>query len=119
LPGEAPTPALFLVPGKHFPANVAANDRQFAGEPIDWSWAPGAEAELLAKFAERPNPELRDLRAHCRSTMCRMEALVSNSPTSQPLPGAFKPAEINAAFMAFVTDPSGAVSVVMYFPRSP
>src|SRR6185503_6327061 len=118
LPGEAPTPAAFLIPGKDFPANVADNDGRFAREPIDWSWAPGAEAELLGTFAQQPNPDLRDLRVHCRSTLCRLEALVSNPTSPQTLNGNFKPFEINAAFIGFVTDPAGAVSLVMYFPRA-
>ena len=118
LPGEAPTPSAFLVAKKGFPASITNNDRQFADEPIDWSWAPGAEAEILGKLAQQPIAGVRDLRVHCRITTCRLEALVSGDATSPPPMRNFKAAELTPRLVLFATDAAGAVSLVAYFPRA-
>jgi hypothetical protein len=48
-------------------------EREFGAEPVDATWAPGAEADLLAKIAQAPGLELIDLQVHCRSTMCQLQ----------------------------------------------
>ena len=48
-------------------------EREFGAEPLDATWAPGAEAELLTKIAQVPGLKLIDLQVHCRSTMCRLQ----------------------------------------------
>ena len=48
-------------------------EREFGAEPVDATWAPGAEAELLAKIAQVPGLKLIDLQVQCRSTMCRLQ----------------------------------------------
>jgi hypothetical protein len=88
LPGEAPaTPMAQLLADRELnvivgraagadsaiPPQLAEGEREFAAEPIDTAWAPGAEARLLAVFAEMPGLELIDLQAECRSTMCRLQ----------------------------------------------
>jgi hypothetical protein len=81
LPGEAPaTPMAQALAnqqnraGDHaFPPELAEGEREFAAEPIDGTWAPGAEASLLSTFAQVPGLELVDLQVHCRSTMCRVQ----------------------------------------------
>ncbi|HUQ53648.1 MAG TPA: hypothetical protein VM692_15580 [Gammaproteobacteria bacterium] len=55
------------------PPQVAEGEREFAAEPVDATWASGAEAALLAKFAQMPGLELIDLQVECRSTMCRLQ----------------------------------------------
>lgn len=94
LPGEAPTtPLLELMerqralrqpepPGlaQEFPRiqpQLEESERAFGAEPIDESWAPGAEANVLGKISVINGLELLDLRVECRSTMCRLQ-------TSQP-----------------------------------
>jgi hypothetical protein len=75
LPGETPsTPMtnLFTDLQREVPPNLAAGEREFAAEPIDAAWAPGAEAGVLAKFAQMPGLKLIDLQVECRSTMCRV-----------------------------------------------
>jgi hypothetical protein len=56
-----------------FPPGLAEGEREFAAEPIDAAWAPGAEADLLAKFAQMPGLKLIDLQVQCRSTMCQLQ----------------------------------------------
>jgi hypothetical protein len=76
LPGETPsTPMANLLTDrqKEFPPELAEGEREFAAEPVDTTWAPGAEADLLAKFAQMPGLTLIDLRVECRSTMCRLQ----------------------------------------------
>jgi hypothetical protein len=58
---------------KEFPPEVAEGEREFAAEPVDATWASGAEAEVLSKFAQMPGLKLIDLQVECRSTMCRLQ----------------------------------------------
>jgi hypothetical protein len=95
LPGETPaTPMTQLLadrqqnmlvrdtPGESgIPPQLAEGEREFAAEPIDATWAPGAEAKLLAVFAEIPGLELIDLQVECRSTMCRLQL---TQPPAEP-----------------------------------
>jgi hypothetical protein len=94
LPGESPaTPMTQLLtdrqqnmivrdaPGGGIPPELAEGEREFAAEPIDATWASGAEAKLLAVFAEMPGLELIDLQAECRSTMCRLQL---TQPPAEP-----------------------------------
>jgi hypothetical protein len=88
LPGEAPTTPIteFLRAARagsgaaaadssehSFPSKLADGELEFAREPIDAAWAPGAEAELLARVAQVPGLKLIDLRVECRSTLCRLQ----------------------------------------------
>lgn len=89
LPGETPqTPMATLVaerqnlivrrndagaPNGDATPDIVAGELEFAAEPIDSTWAPAAEAEVLAKFAQMPGLKLIDLQVQCRSTMCRIE----------------------------------------------
>lgn len=52
---------------------LAEREREFAAEPIDGAWAPGAEANLLSTFAQISGLELVDLQVQCRSTMCEVQ----------------------------------------------
>jgi hypothetical protein len=88
LPGETPaTPMADLVterqsmirragaggPGNEFPPEIAGVEREFGTEPVDRSWAPGAEAAVFAAFAQIPGLKLIDQQVECRSTMCRIQ----------------------------------------------
>jgi hypothetical protein len=87
LPGETPTTPMtqMLADRQHnvivrddpaagrFPPGLAEGEREFAAEPIDATWAPGAEADLLAKIAQMPGLKLIDLQVQCRSTMCQLQ----------------------------------------------
>ncbi len=96
LPGEAPTTPmtqvladreLNMIVGRAsggdsaIPLELAEGEREFAAEPIDSTWAAGAEARLLAVFAAMPGLELIDLQAECRSTMCRLQL---TQPPAEP-----------------------------------
>jgi hypothetical protein len=87
LPGEAPaTPMAQIMAERQqnmiiqnnqgnagVPPQLVDGERAFAAEPIDGTWAPGAEAKLLSTFAQMPGLELIDLQVQCRSTMCRVQ----------------------------------------------
>jgi hypothetical protein len=88
LPGETPTaPMAELVterqntirragaggPGNEFPPEIAAVELGFGTEPVDRTWAPGAEARIFAAFAQIPGLKLIDQQVECRSTMCRIQ----------------------------------------------
>jgi hypothetical protein len=96
LPGEASaTPMAQAIADQQnrggdsaFPPEFAEGEREFAAEPIDSTWAPGAEASLLSTFAQVPGLELVDLQVHCRSTMCRVQTTqsIDFSPDSPRVP---------------------------------
>jgi hypothetical protein len=102
LPGETPvTPMAQMLADRQqnvivrddatagaFPPGLVEGEREFAAEPIDATWAPGAEATLLAKFAQMPGLKLIDLQVECRSTMCRF---VLTQPTGPALEGSPDP----------------------------
>ena len=77
LPGETPsTPMTNLMTGRAGdapPAPLVEGERAFGAEPVDRTWATGAEAEILSKFAQVPGLKLIDLQVECRSTMCRLQ----------------------------------------------
>ena len=52
---------------REFPPQMAAGEREFAAEPVDAAWAPGAEADVLAKFAQMPGLKLIDLQVGTKS----------------------------------------------------
>jgi hypothetical protein len=96
LPGE--TPATPMAPlqqnniaraGGGPRPGVVEGEREFAAEPVDSTWAPGAEAGLLAKFAAMPGLELVDLQVECRSTMCRLLVTQPAGPRAQGAPPSF------------------------------
>jgi len=103
LPGEMPaTPMAQLLAdrqqnlivrdnpdGGGLPPGLVEGEREFAAEPIDATWAPGAEADLLAKFAQIPGLKLIDLQVECRSTMCRFQLTQPTGPAVQGSPNAF------------------------------
>jgi hypothetical protein len=101
LPGETPvTPMAQMIADRQqnlivrgdtttggLPPGLIEGEREFAAEPIDEAWAPGAEAALLAKFAQMPGLKLIDLQVECRSTMCRFQSTQPTGPAAQGSPG--------------------------------
>lgn len=87
LPGETPSAPMAQMLADHqrnmivrgdasrggLPPGLVEGEREFGAEPVDAMWAPGAEADLLAKFAQMPGLKLIDLQVQCRSTMCRLQ----------------------------------------------
>jgi hypothetical protein len=104
LPGETPaTPMTQMIAdrqnnvimrrtdaGDGIPPGLTQGELEFAAEPVDAAWAPGAEADLLAKFAQMPGLKLLDLDVECRSTMCRLQLTQPREPPPQG--GAASPA---------------------------
>jgi hypothetical protein len=92
LPGEAPsTPMANLLAGREQgpPPQLIEGEREFAAEPVDAAWAPGAEADLLAKFAQMPGLSLIDLQVECRSTLCRLQLTQPSGPAVEGGPRPF------------------------------
>jgi len=85
--------------------------RAFAVEPIDAGWAPGAEADLLATFAQMQGLKLVDLRVECRATMCRLESSQPNAPAGEHPPSfdsLLHSLGLKPRWMAALVGPSGA-----------
>ncbi len=135
LPGETPaTPMTQLIAdrqnnviiraeaGGGVPPGLTEGELEFAAEPVDAAWAPGAEADLLARFAQMPGLKLIDLQVECRSTMCRLQL---TQPRELPADG--KPASFNllrdsiegldARWMMMIGDGSGPTKSVAYLWR--
>ena len=93
LPGQAPaTPMMQLFANQREPPPaLAEGEREFAAEPIDATWAAGAEADVLAVFAQMPGLKLIDLQVECRSTMCRLQI---TQPGGGPEPDGRRPFNI-------------------------
>jgi hypothetical protein len=95
LPGEAPsTPMANLLTHREEgpPPGLIEGEREFAAEPVDATWAPGAEADMLAKFAQMPGLTLIDLQVECRSTMCRLQ--LTQPSGAPPVQGGPRPFNI-------------------------
>jgi hypothetical protein len=125
LPGETPaTPMTQLLADRQenlivrddpdrggLPPGLVEGKREFAAEPIDATWAPGAEADLLAKFAQMPGLKLIDLQVECRSTMCRFQLTQPAGPAAQGSPMALdlgKSMGLTPRWMMAVADRPGA-----------
>jgi hypothetical protein len=109
LPGETPaTPMTQMIAdrqqnviirqteaGSGIPPGLTQGELQFAAEPVDAAWAPGAEADLLAKFAQMPGLKLIDIQVECRSTMCRLELTQPREPPAEGRAASLNPAPFN------------------------
>jgi hypothetical protein len=124
LPGHPPpTPMAQLLAEREqeFPPEVAEGEREFAAEPVDATWAPAAEAEVLSKFAQMPGLKLLDLQVECRSTMCRLQLI---QPTGAPDAAGARPFNIlldsigyDPRWMMAIRDRSGALRSIAYLWR--
>jgi hypothetical protein len=72
--------------GDGIPPGLTQGELEFAAEPVDGDWAPGAEADLLAKLAQVPNLRLIDVQVECRSTMCRLQLTQPVDPPAESGP---------------------------------
>jgi hypothetical protein len=137
LPGETPqTPMASLFAerqnmiarrnGANAPAGdampqIVAGELEFAAEPIDATWASGAEAEVLAKFAQMPGLKLIDLQVQCRSTMCRIELTQPNDGALDGSPLSFSILRdslgLEPRWMMMIGSGSTALRSVGYFWR--
>ncbi len=95
LPGETPATPMANLLQIDLPPDMAEGEREFAAEPVDATWAPGAEADLLAKFAQMPGLKLLDLQVECRSTTCRLQLTQPSwAPPVEGGPGGPRPFNI-------------------------
>lgn len=125
LPGETPsTPMTNLMTERQrdVPPQLAEGEREFAAEPVDAAWAPGAEADLLAKFAQMPGLKLIDLQVECRSTMCRLQMTQPSGQRAaeggrQPFNLLRDSIGLVPRWMNVVGDASGSMKSVAYFWR--
>jgi hypothetical protein len=103
------------------PPGLAAGEREFAAEPVDATWAAGAEADLLASIAQIPNLKLIAVRVECRSTMCRLEL---TQPSEDRVDGAPRPFNLlldsigyEPRWMMVIGDRSRSIRSVAYLWR--
>ena len=72
LPGQTPlTPVAQLI--EQMPRSLIEGERVFSAEPVDAAWAPGAEADILGRFARVNGLALIGIQVECKSTMCRLQ----------------------------------------------
>jgi hypothetical protein len=125
LPGETPvTPMANLLMGREQgpPPDLIEGEQEFAAEPVDTAWAPGAEADIFAKFAQMPGLKLVDLQVECRSTMCRLQL---TQPRDAPaVEGGARPFNVlldsvglEPRWMIAIVDRSGTMKSVAYLWR--
>jgi hypothetical protein len=139
LPGETPaTPMTQMIGdrqnnvimrqtegGTGIPPGLMQGELEFAAEPVDAVWAPGAEADLLAKFAQMPGLKLIDIQVECRSTMCRLALTQPREPpgerpASNPAPFNLLHGSIDGVeprWMMVVGDGTGPTRSVAYLWR--
>jgi hypothetical protein len=128
LPGETPVmPIAQLMEGRGgLPPDMIEGERKFAAEPVDATWAPGAEADLLGKLAQIPGLALTGLRVECKSTMCRMQLALPRTPGAPPRtdPIGFEQSRqfadsvgLEFGWVMGIVDGSGTLRSVMYLRR--
>ena len=119
LPGETPsTPLANLFADRQIaelPPGLAEGEREFAAEPVDAAWAPGAETDLFAVFAQIPRLALIDLQVECRSTMCRVQLTQPRGATAadggpRPFNILLDSVGVKPRWMNMILDPSGPIS---------
>lgn len=69
LPDE--TPAARLI--EQVPRGPEEGELVFSAERVDATWAPGAEADILGRFARANGLALITLQVECKSTMCKVQ----------------------------------------------
>ena len=122
LPGESPSTPMANLRAelqRDVPPQVAEGEREFAAEPIDAAWAAGAEADMLAKFAQMSGLRLIDLQVECRSTMCRLQLMQPGTPdgSRQPFSLLRDSVGLEPRWAMVVPGPGGSMKSVAYLWR--
>ena len=122
LPGESPSTPMANLRAelqRDVPPQVAEGEREFAAEPVDAAWAPGAEADMLAKFAQMSGLRLIDLQVECRSTMCRLQLMQPGTPdgSRQPFSLLRDSVGLEPRWAMVVPGPGGSMKSVAYLWR--
>jgi hypothetical protein len=122
LPGETPsTPMANLMTDRQreLPPQLADGEREFAAEPIDAAWAPGAEADIFGKFAQVSGLKLIDLHVECRSTMCRVQLMQPSGiqDGARPFNALLEPLDLEPRWMITIKDYTGPIKSVGYLWR--
>jgi|SRR5688572_15227373 len=125
LPGESPSTPLANLFGdrqREGPPGLREGELEFAAEPVDAAWAPGAEADLLAQFAQIPRLALIDLQVECRSTMCRVQLTQPRGATAadggpRPFNILLDSVGVKPRYMNMIGDQFGGMKSVAYLWR--
>jgi hypothetical protein len=72
LPAQTPVTPV-AQPVEQMPRGPEEAERVFSAERVDATWAPGAEANILDRFARVNGLALIGLQVECKSTMCRLQ----------------------------------------------
>jgi hypothetical protein len=106
--------------GQEFPRiqrQFAESERAFGAEPIDASWAPGAEAHVLGKVAQIHGLELLDLRVECRSTLCRLQMAQPGGQGTIPSTDLIDTIGLEPHWVLSLAGRAGSVNTVAYLWR--
>jgi hypothetical protein len=120
LPGETPsTPMANIMTDRQrdVPPQLVEGEREFAAEPIDRTWAPGAEADIFAKFAQVSGLKLIDLHVECRSTMCRVQLMQPSGIQARTFQALLEPVGLEPRWMVTIKDYTGPIKSIAYLWR--
>src|SRR5881394_3070485 len=122
LPGQTPvTPMAELIEARKekVPPGLVQNERAFSAERVDAAWAPGAEADILARFAQMSGLALTGLQIECRSTMCRLQVAspISPDPARPPFNILINSIGLEPRWAISVVDEAGTLQSVAYLWR--
>jgi hypothetical protein len=119
LPGQTPgTPVAQLI--EQMPRSITEGERVFSAEPVDAAWAPGAEADVLGRFARVNGLALIGIQVECKSTMCRLQ-VASPKSSSGGGPDLFdffnNSLGLRPRWVGIAADGSGMIQWVAYVGR--
>jgi hypothetical protein len=131
LPGEAATtPLLQLLEdqrpaiqsqlpalGDDFPRHLERAERAFAAEPVDESWALGAQANVLNKISQVNGLALLNLGVECRSTMCRLQMSEPQREGAAPARDIVAAIGLQPQWIMSLAGRGGSVNTVAYLWR--
>jgi hypothetical protein len=101
------------------PPELVQGEQEFAAEIVDAAWAPGAEADILSRFAQMPGLAVISIQVECRSTMCRLQvASPSSRDAARPFNVLVDSIGLEARWRMAIVDPSGALQSVAYLRRA-
>jgi hypothetical protein len=98
-------------------SQLTESERAFGAEPVDASWAAGAEADALGKVARINGLKLLDLRVECRSTMCRLQMAQPGGQGTIPFTDVIGAIGLEPHWVMSLEGRAGSLNTVAYLWR--
>jgi hypothetical protein len=114
-----PLTELLAANGKEPPEQMLRGEREFLAESVDTTWAPAAEAAVLANLAAQPGLKLISIQVECRTTQCRALLSLPATATSAGtgMPQLLAALGMKVRLVVAVPQSSNTVSVIAYLIR--